>query len=274
MTLRFDSHAAMVAVPVMGTALADVRRQWSEAARSGADLIEWRLDYIAAAPEDEAPAPTLTDLAAVGREMSVMYRLPVLATYRTTAEGGRFPSGDVLGYRDAVVSAASWADAVDVEYAMAQEIDDATALILESESGQLRQTFGDFVRSLKATATVVVSVHDFGGPMAMDDIVARLSDIAAMGADVAKVACTVPDTAALYDVLTAQRWAAQNLPIPAVVIGMGSAGQASRLGESALTSAFTFARGVQASAPGQPTVEEIRASISGQRLPDGWGSLG
>ncbi len=236
MRTLFDTENAIVAVPVVGETLEESRAQWRAAKDAGADMIEWRLDFLDdAVGEDEK--------AALAQEMKGEFSLPLLATYRTDADGGRFRFTRPEGYREVVRSAAGFADMVDVEISV-------------PGSTQL-------VRELAATVPVVASFHDFTSGPSTGVTKQLLEHMEDLGAAVAKVAWMVGNGRDLEMVLSLQRWAAQNVEIPSVVIGMGPLGISTRLGESARISAFTFARGAQASAPGQPTVEEIRESITG-----------
>ena len=240
MNVNFDTENVMVAVPVTGATLEESRAQWAAATRAGADLVECRLDYLG----EEVAAE---DVAALALEQRAEHGKPVLATYRTEADGGKASFASTAAYREALLAVATWADLVDVEVSV-------------PGSAQI-------IRDLTATVPVVASFHDFASGPSVGITKQLLEHMGELGASVAKVAWMVNGPQDLELVQTLQKWAAQNLAIPSVVIGMGSAGTASRLGEAARISAFTFARGVGpgagASAPGQPTVQEIRASVVG-----------
>lgn len=232
--LDYSASSLTVAVPVMGATSDLVHKEWERAVALGADLVEWRLDYFDDRLDSRA-------VASLGRELRDTYGIPVLATVRTSAEGGLFPSEQTEDYSRIVESAAEWADAVDVEIA----VPGASALL----------------SSLAPHTVTVASFHSFDARPSKERLQAIMQEMAACGASVTKVAWMVETPEELAVIREVQQWAAENLSIPAVVIAMGEVGRASRLGEAALLSAFTFARGVAASAPGQPTVEEIRASV-------------
>lgn len=230
--VTIGSALPVIAVPIVATEVADVPRQWGEACADGADLIEWRLDLLDQIPEREI-------IASLGRRLREKYGVPVIATVRTSKEGGGFPF-DPDEYSVLLASLATWADMVDIELRR----DGAEALI------------EDTTRS----AHTIVSYHQFETAPSSAVIKDLLAQMAREGAAVAKVAWMVENAADLEQVQEAARWAKETLPIPSVVIGMGQVGKPTRLGNPALDSAFTFAASAGASAPGQPTVSEVRQS--------------
>lgn len=238
-----------IAVALVATTLKEASAQWRDAVNAGADLIEFRLDYLGDEVMD-------AQIEAFVLEMKQQFEAPVIATVRTTKEGGRFAVGEDPGdgahrsggdpgdgagdYRQKVSSLVSWADALDIE------IDRGGA--------------GDLIQSFREEVPVIASFHQFDKSPTKTEMEAILRRMETAGASIAKVAWMVRDETDLQVVLDMQVWAQKNLAIPAVVIGMGEEGQASRLGEAAKRSAFTFAAVTKASAPGQPTIDRVRAS--------------
>ncbi len=229
--MDFDQDRVTIAIPITGVNLRESEEQWRDASEE-ADLLEWRLDYL---EEDER-----LGAAALARRLRAELGVPLLATYRTVTDGGK---GELAGpdYRRVVEDAATWADLIDVEV---------------SVPGSARM-----IEELREKLPVVASFHDFTSHPSSGITLQLLEHMQDLGAAVAKVAWMVRSEEDLEMVLALQQWAAKNMGIPAVVIGMGGAGTPSRLGSSALVSAFTFARGADASAPGQPLAEEIRRSV-------------
>ncbi len=228
--------SVVVAVPIVAETLEEARDQWEAAAAAGADLVEWRLDAIEPSQFDP---PRVAQVAEWGRET---LKVPVLATIRTQAEGGNYRENNGR-YLALVRQVASWADGVDVEVN--------------------REGAGDLIASLSPTVSVIASFHEFSRRPRPGQIEAILTQMVEGGATVAKVAWMVQDETDLEIVSGAALWAGKNLPVPAVVIGMGEAGRPTRLGEFARAAAFTFAVASKSSAPGQPSVEEVKASLKG-----------
>lgn len=265
-----EGSRATVVVPLTGQTFAEVEEQWQDAAAAGADMVEWRLDFLegvagpgavqgvdlgeesagsASMPgagggallgDDAAWLDTAARLAAELREKT---GVPVLATFRTTAEGGRLPvdANHAGRYRGLVQDTACWADAVDVEL--------------------VRPGADHLIAELSGLVPVVASFHSFEPGVDEEFLKDTLRHMEETGASVAKIAWMVGDQDDLETVLDAQLWAGRNMGTPALVIGMGEMGRATRLGAAAKRSAFTFATAGAASAPGQPSVEELRASL-------------
>ncbi len=240
--LRLGHGELVVATPVVAKTLQEVRQQWGEARKLGADLIEWRLDHLEEVSEDE--------VAALGQEMLRTHGLPVIATYRTNQEGG-LAQGE-SGYLDpvsgrkselgeAVLAAGSWANVVDIE----MERVGSTELLREMK------------------VPVVASFHEFETAVSPDFLQKLLWRMVDSGAGIVKVAHHVDTDCELQAVLDLQGWAWNNLPVPAVVIAMGQKGIPSRVGHQARISAFTFASAGWSSAPGQLTIGQVRARDEG-----------
>lgn len=235
-----DLTRTRVAIPITAPTAPAVESEWEQAAALAPDLIEWRLDAL-----DPNLVDDNSELGRRGRELRGRFAIPVLATVRTDAEGGGF-EGTTAEYQDLVRDAATWADYVDVEVGRVG----STRLI------------ADLLADDRFVASVVGSFHDFHNPPSGGITQQLLEHMQQLGCAVAKVAWMVKGEEDLEMVLKMQDWAFENLQIPAVIIGMGPAGQRTRLGRSAQRSAFTFARGIRASAPGQPTIEQIRSSVA------------
>lgn len=233
MGCKFDSKSPLIAVPVSASSLDAVEEEVAQAVAAGANLVEWRLDYLDIDPTDEL-------VHQLGAGLRKTHGLPVLVTVRTEDEGGHY-RGSNASYRKAIRLAAKWADLVDVE------------------AGQPGAE--ELIAEISDTTCVVASFHDFTASPSAGITQKLLAHMQDMGAGVGKVAWMVRNADDLALIQRLQEWAVKNLQMPTVVIGMGDLGQPSRLGASARRSAFTFARGVQVSAPGQPTVTEIRDSL-------------
>lgn len=99
---------------------------------------------------------------------------------------------------------------------------------------------------------IISSHHDFEGTPSSADIVGRLSR---MGSDIAKGAYSVRDFRDLANILTAS----ESLEREHVLLGMGPLGMITRIRQSVLGNSFTFAYVGEPTAPGQLSLEEMRA---------------
>ena len=234
-----------VIVPVSGDAAA-LSGQVEALASCRADIVEWRADtflsslvgahFVSASDVEE-------DLVRMARYVADSSPLPVLATIRTSVEGGEAYLDDEE-YCALVRRLASFAGGVDVEISR----DGSSALIDEVH---------------EAGAIVVASFHDFEGTPGDEQLAEVLAAMNYAGADVLKFACMAHSATDAARVLGAQAWAREAYDRPVIGIAMGSNGAPTRLVGSALGSAATFATlpGWEGSAPGQFTVEQVRAVL-------------
>ncbi len=229
-----------VIVPVSGDATA-LSGQVEALASCRADIVEWRADtflsslvgahFVSASDVEE-------DLVRMARYVADSSPLPVLATIRTSVEGGEAYLDDEE-YCALVRRLASFAGGVDVEISR----DGSSALIDEVH---------------EAGAIVVASFHDFEGTPGDEQLAEVLAAMNYAGADVLKFACMANSATDAARVLAAQAY-----DRPVIGIAMGEHGAPTRLVGSALGSAATFATlpGWEGSAPGQFTVEQVRAVL-------------
>ena len=234
-----------VIVPLTGDA-ASLRSQVAALASSRADIAEWRADTFLASLVGShfvAAADIQSELTSAARYVTDASPVPVLATIRTFVEGGQAYLDDEE-YCALVRCLAPLVGAVDVEISR-----DGAASLIEDAHG--------------SGALAVASFHDFEATPS-DEVLAEV--LAAMnhaGADVLKFACTATSATDAARVLAAQAWAREAYDRPIIGIAMGPAGAPTRLVGSALGSSATFAclPGWAGSAPGQFTVEQVRAVL-------------
>ncbi len=222
MTCEPVASETRLIVPLTQTDAAAMREAMVAAASAGADMVELRLDYLTDTG-DEALRTLLTDPPC-----------PVLATCRTTAEGGRSQGSD--GERAEILARAAAMGAAWVDFELAS-MADAGAL-----TGADRP------------AALIASTHDFDRRPA--DLEATLAQMESSPADVNKVAFAAAgpeDAWAAFDIL-------RSSAKPAMALAMGEQGLASRVMARKFGAFGTFAsltRGC-GSAPGQPTLDDLR----------------
>ena len=234
-----------VIVPVSGDAAA-LSGQVEALASCRADIVEWRADTFLSSlvgAHFVSASDVESDLVRMARYVADSSPLPVLATIRTSVEGGEAYLDDEE-YCALVRSLASFAGGVDVEISR----DGSSALIDEVH---------------EAGAIVVASFHDFEGTPGDEQLAEVLAAMNYAGADVLKFACMANSATDAARVLAAQAWAREAYDRPVIGISMGEHGAPTRLVGSALGSAATFATlpGWQGSAPGQFTVEQVRTVL-------------
>lgn len=219
------------------------------------DLIEWRVDlyepFTATTGADTVggrdaagsgfdPVPVV---AALGALAAALPDTPILATFRTTAEGGGAPLSDELYVRLVDTLAASGlAAAVDVEYRHPLA---ARAIAAAHDHG----------------VAVVASNHDFDATPPVEEIVTHLAAMEEAGADVAKIAVMPRSAADVVTLLTATERRYRDAGIPLITMSMGASGAVTRVGGGVFGSAATFATVGEASAPGQLPAAGVRAAL-------------
>ncbi|MDR1061093.1 MAG: type I 3-dehydroquinate dehydratase [Clostridiales bacterium] len=240
--------AAKICVPLVSGTAAELLGEAAVAAAAGADLAEWRMDFFRRAGDAGAAIETLKALrAALGP-------VPLLATFRTAAEGGCPEGGEAV--RDsgayarllAAIAESGAADAVDVELSAGGE---AARRVIGAARG--------------AGAASVASRHYFGGTPRKSDIVAQFEAMRAMGADIPKVAAMPSCFGDVLELMSAAYEYTSRAGRPVIAMSMGQTGCVSRVAGGLFGSAVTFckaASGASASAPGQLGVAEARAAMA------------
>ena len=200
-----------------GTTIEAMADQMLQAAATGCDTVECRLDHL-------QPPPAPADAAAIVGACD----LDVIATCRPVREGGKFtgPESDRL----AILQAASEAGAryIDVE--------------------------ADVPPDERPDGAIISSRHDFDScPDDLDDLAAGLDASDAAVNKIAFTASKPADALRAFDVI-------RNSRKPTIALAMGQAGLASRILAGKFGAFGTFgslADGLE-SAPGQPTVSQLR----------------
>ncbi|MGV9219458.1 type I 3-dehydroquinate dehydratase [Arcanobacterium canis] len=235
------SQHARTIVPVMFTTLTDIEDEI--VAATGADWIEWRMDMLNATSMDA--------YLEAGRALRDTTAVPILATFRTAAQGGQ-KDIDPLDYADLMLSVASngIADAVDVE------------MFSESEWTPDWHGPAPAVEQLLTTlkrlnCEIIGSWHDFSATPHTSEITGRLLAMAQHGADIAKIA-VMPQSDADLEALKIGAHSAHQRGVDRIIaIGMGPLGTHSRIYPEHYASCATFVAGASASAPGQMTIAQL-----------------
>ena len=219
-----------VCVPVMG---ADARalRAAADAARAQADLIELRLDSVS----PEMDAARLRAACRTVREAA--QGTAILATMRTARDGG---AGD--------------ADAARYE---------ALLVMLAVELSVGEAAFSRIARAAhEAGMPVIGSCHDFEKTPDAEEMAARLCRMAALGADVCKIAVMPRNRRDVVALTAACAQADDALTQPIIAISMGEMGMPTRICAEAMGSCLSFGTAGAASAPGQMEAGALREALT------------
>jgi len=218
-----------------------------EAADSDADMVEWRADWLAEQARI-SHGQRMSRLAETERIVALAAILkilvapkPLIFTWRTAGEGGHgsaLADGGYEAVTEAVIRAHA-ASMVDIE-------------VCHSAASRLIDAAHDY------KVPVVGSWHDLSGTPPESVIVERLETIEGAGVDVVKLAVMAQrddDVTALMNA-TAER--SHETEVPLVTVAMGEMGLVSRVLGHIFGSQATFASIAGESAPGQPTLAELR----------------
>lgn len=240
----------LICVPIFvndpESALADA----TEARDRGADLVEFRIDGFYSGRDDENEVPAVLRLVA-------RCPLPCIVTCRPVLEGGQYDGPDDarvslyerLGTAQTAAGSEHPPTYVDVElatYARSENIRQKINLAVD-HPGQVRDV----------STGLVLSSHDF--QTRPEDLFRRINRMVAEPAcRVAKVAYrarSLRDNLELLDILAEARAAGKAM----IALGMGPYGVPSRVLAPKFEAFLTFAtlRAEAATAPGQPTIDEL-----------------
>lgn len=287
-TLPFTPYARpAVIVPLLGQTLEDLQRLADLARETpGVDAVEWRVDALLTGfghpfvdpgeygdggtyvpgvyelTEAQLPDPSLY---AEALEVVRTAELPVLTTLRTLREGGRVAFADPSAVTDAIddesedrVYAPSAAS--DLYAKVVQQLIDTRPDAIDIELARTGSE-GLIGRARDRGVISVVSSHDWHGTPPFSAQMSKLQQMAALGADVAKLAVTAHSKDDALDLLAVTAAADDELDIPVIGVSMGEYGRSLRVIGSDFGSVATFAVLEESSAPGQLRVRELRAAL-------------
>lgn len=239
--IRFGEGAPVICVPVVERTDEAVLGRIRELSSCGVSMIEWRMDWHERAGDISHMASLL------GRMEGLARRTALLCTFRSRLQGGEGQL-DAEGYErlNLTVAESGVADLVDLEFYQARERE--------------RQ-----IRRLQAAGTLVVcSHHDFEKTPAREQMEGQLMEMAAAGADFAKLAVMPRRKGDVLELMAAVLAVKERMPQQHVIaMSMGGDGAISRLLGGWYGSEVTFASLGQASAPGQLPYGKAKELIQG-----------
>lgn len=234
----------LIITPLVGATAADLAGELRAILPKQPDLLEWRIDFFEGIGDPDLVVETARAIKCQAGA------IPILLTRRNATEGGQ-PIAIAEPQVVALYARACQARCVDlIDYEMSNAPQDLQ---------RLREV------SAANGVALVLSYHNFESTPDAASLLARFALAQRLGADVAKVAVMPRDPQDVLTLLGATRAASQAIDIPLVTMSMGGIGSISRIIGWMYGSAATFAVGQNSSAPGQITVEELRALLAGVR---------
>lgn len=230
-----------ICVPIMGYQESEILSAAESVKGSAADLVEWRADWFKDIFDAKRTQRILQGLRAI------LGDLPLLFTFRTSAEGGKKEiESSVYAEMNIRIARMGLADMVDLE-------------VLGTGD-----TAGEIVRTIHSEGVrIVASNHDFQGTPSRREIVSRLLTMQELGADIAKIAVMPRSRKDVLTLLSAtEEMTSEHARIPITTMSMGRDGVISRICGETFGSAVTFGSVGRASAPGQLEAGELAAVLS------------
>ena len=228
-----------ICVPVTSSNPDGIHRECIHIVQEGADLVEWRVDYL----RDFDNANLVANiLLAIRRELG---ETPLIFTLRTKNEGG---TADVkLWDYIKVLRAAAKTGCVD---------------IIDVELWVLLQLPQEILRELQSACKIIASKHHFDMTPSYEKMVDDMIRMQVFGADIAKLAVMPMDDGDVRRLYSASiEMATHHTSTPIVTISMGELGLRSRIECVHTGSCMTFAALEGESAPGQIPIHILREEM-------------
>lgn len=231
----------LICTPLVGKTRAAVLEEISIVVPKQPDLIEWRVDSL----ESKSDIASVIDLATEIK--ATADGIPLIFACRMQDEGGgSSPLNDSDILKLFVAACASRCiDAIDYEMS-----NSAFNLAM------LREV------SRENGVTMIMSYHNHEFTPDGAELAEKFVDAERLGADVAKVIVMPKGSEDVLALLGATLKASRKCRIPLVALSMGGLGSLSRVFGWVYGSAVTFAAGMNSSAPGQMSIEELRPVLA------------
>lgn len=236
-----------IIVPLAGTTSEVVIEEARAREQAGADVLEFRADFLLANHPE-------MDFNTVGRdvlrELFAETSVPVLFTLRTRDQGGELQAAR-FRYR---VLMATVLDIMMQENLPAERV----GVDLEFRS----PATPDLARRAGELGyTPVVSHHEWNETPDSEVMYVMLEDMLQIPSSVAKLAVMAHSDSDTQRLLDVTRAVCEKSGRPLLTIAMGEAGQRSRFEGWKYGSVATFASAGTTTAPGQPTLEQLREAL-------------
>ncbi|MGI9537055.1 MAG: type I 3-dehydroquinate dehydratase [Desulfocapsaceae bacterium] len=231
----------LICLPLVGDTRAKVLEEAEALVKLQPDLLEWRVDGY---NDVEDIAESLSLL----KEMrGVIGDTPLIFTCRIDLEGGikKISRQVRLELNSAVIDSGN-VDLVDVELCNDREFVDIVKADAQNNGVKL-----------------ILSYHNFSETPSEHFIYSKLVEAQTAGGDISKFAAMPKNYGDVLTLLNAtQRARNEAVQVPIVAMSMGPEGAVSRLAGGLFGSDITFAIGMQASAPGQIPIKELRNGMA------------
>jgi 3-dehydroquinate dehydratase-1 len=231
----------LVCLPLVGETRAKVLEEGEALAQLQPDLLEWRIDGYGHAEDIDNSLSLLKELRTIIGDTGLIF------TCRIDLEGGmgNLDRETRLNLNLAAMETGD-VDIVDIELCNDPEFVAAVK-----------------AQSQKHGVKLILSYHNFSETPSEHFIYSKLTEAQTMGADISKFAAMPQnhgDVLSLFNATQKARNGAVEIPI--VAMSMGPMGAVSRLAGGLFGSDITFGIGMQASAPGQIPIKDLRSGMA------------
>lgn len=235
--IELGSGIPKICVPMTGSTKERLLEEAVEARTSGADLVEWRIDWY----DDVFDYEQLKSTANLIKQ--IIGDMPMLMTFRTTEEGGqKAVSNEKYEELIKVICEHNIADMVDVEAFKEEEM------------------VKRLIAIAKETEVITVgSNHDFDKTPSKAEIVQRLCYMQNIGFNITKIAVMPQkerDVLTLLDATLTMKECYADRPF--ITMSMTKMGAVSRMAGECFGSCLTFGTAGASSAPGQIDAKELK----------------
>ncbi len=248
--LKLSSSDPKICVPVMGKDKKEVLEQVKIVKRKNPDLIEFRADFLKWDKDLKKNLKNIKDiLEAINKECDI----PLIFTIRTAKEGGEL---DIEFAQYALVN---------IE--VAKISDEYNVALIDVEGIKHKCNTKLLIEKIhEAGGNVIVSNHNFHKTLAYEFLIRRIQMLSLLDADVVKIAMMPRNKRDVDNLMMAVRYADKRIGQPIVAMSMGEMGSVTRAATKKMGTVFSFASGVDESAPGQPRVEVLRYLLKDYKL--------
>ncbi|MCQ1531524.1 type I 3-dehydroquinate dehydratase [Lutispora saccharofermentans] len=229
----------LICIPLTSVGETDLMSEIDEVISLSPDMIEWRADYFEKYMDHSKVYNILRCLRAKAGE------IPAIFTCRSHSEGGFRRIEDEIRaelYKNAILSGCI--DVIDVELSFGRDnIEPIKAL------------------AVKTGVKLILSYHNFAETPSEEFMIDKIKEEIDSGGDIGKIAVMAKEQGDVLQLFNATHKARKEISSPVIAISMGPAGTLARLAGWMFGSDMTFASGVNASAPGQMPIGEMRKFI-------------
>lgn len=249
----FNSHhQPNIIVPITGTTAQMLLEEARAAEAAGADVIEWRIDFLIGTRE-------MLSFVEIGKEviepLLKATTLPLLFTLRTAEQGGqvKLRSGR---YR------LLFAELLDTLVQLGGVDPRRIGIDLEYSFPQAASLAG---RARAAGYTVVISLHDWKETPDNEILKLLFLEMLKIPDAIPKIAVTAHNEQDANRLLEVTKEVVAESARPVIAVAMGEAGKNTRLFGWQAGSIATFAHLNGESAPGQPSLAELQQALAVQK---------